>query len=403
VNRAGPVWPSERAPGSGRRWLIWPATACLLAAMLSAALAACSQRESAHQISGARLELDPAVEAPAFERALAPRQFTFPADHGPHDSYQTEWWYYTGNLQDSAGDRFGFQLTFFRRALGRRPAGAVEASVNLYFAHFALTDIAAREHIHFERFAREDLGLAGGSGDPFHVWLEDWSVAAMDPAGGRVRLKAQQGEYALELELQALKPVVAHGQAGWSPKGEDPGRASYYLSFTRMAARGELLLNGRPAAVSGQAWFDHEWSTSALPPQAIGWDWFSLQMSDGRELMLFRIRREDGSVEPASAGTIIEVDGRAAAIDWTEIELDVLDSWTSPTTGAVYPASWRLVVPSAGVDLFIEPWVADQEMRLSFVYWEGAVRASGESAGQPVDGVGYVELTGYAASMQGAL
>ena len=393
--------------------------------------------------SGPRLELAPGPDSGGFARATAARPFVLPADHGPHFEYQTEWWYYTGNVVAADGHRFGFQLTFFRRGLspGSPPGGPGLASNQVYFAHFAITDVMAGLHATAERFSRGAGGLAGAAGEPFAVWLEDWRVSsccggscAAPPAppappahhtrvhraplaapasdcgdGSAVRLVAHDtaSGLSLDLELQATKPLVAHGNRGLSPKSDEPGNASYYVGYTRMAARGRI----GTAEVAGEAWFDHEWSTSALGSGAAGWDWFSLQLGDGRELMHFRIRREDGEVETVSGGTLVEPDGRARRLSRDDVRIDVLRRWTSPEAGATYPSRWRLSVPSEGLDLLVEPWLEAQEMRTSFIYWEGAVRVS-EAAGQgsngrrrPVrprlTGQGYVELTGYAASMQG--
>lgn len=340
-----------------------------------------------------------------FARALAPRPFRLPEDHGPHPDFQTEWWYYTGNVETADGRHFGYQLTFFRRALapGVPDRASSFAANQIYFAHFALTDVAQETHTFHERFSRGAAGLAGASGEPFTVWLEDWRAEALDGQGSRLRLRAAEGEIAIDLTLESVKPIVAHGDRGLSAKSDAVGNASYYLSFTRLRTAGQISVGEQVFTVSGDSWFDHEWSTSALGPQAVGWDWFSLQLSDGRELMFYQIRRADGSVEPVSAGTLVEADGSARRLASVDVLLTVSRTWSSPESGGEYPAGWRMQVPEAGIDLTLEPWLEDQEMRLSFVYWEGAVRVRGTSAGRPIDGNGYVELTGYAESMQGVL
>ena len=255
---------------------------------------------------GPRLELGPGPGLEGFARATAPRPFALPIDHGPHLEYQTEWWYYTGNLSAADGRRFGFQLTFFRRGFspGPPPGGPGLSANQVYFAHFAITDVAARRHVAAERFSRGAAGLAGATGEPFTVWLEDWRADSRNADGSAVRLTARDrvSGLSLDLELAATKPLVAHGDRGLSPKSEEPGNASYYVGYTRMNARGRIGTEGNEAEVAGEAWFDHEWSTSALGEGAVGWDWFSLQLDDGRELMHFQIRREDGSIEPASGG-----------------------------------------------------------------------------------------------------
>jgi predicted secreted hydrolase len=376
---------------------------------------------------GEGLQVGAGPDASGFARVTAPRAFVLPRDHGPHFEHQTEWWYFTGNVAAADGRRFGFQLTFFRRGLtpGPPPEGEGLRSNQVYFAHLAVTDVSRGRHVAAERFARGAGGLAGASGEPFSVWLEDWKAESASADGSRVRLAARDAETGLlvDLEVAATKPLVAHGDRGLSPKSDEPGNASHYVGYTRMTARGRIgaLASGEAAAdppvvdVSGEAWFDHEWSTSALGPGAVGWDWFSLQLDDGRDLMLFRIRREDGSVEPVSGGTLVERDGRTRRLRRDDAEIEVLDRWTSPQSGGRYPSQWRVRVPSARLDLLVEPWLEDQEMRTSFLYWEGAVRVSAVSRGLVAEvglvhdgrpaptpaGRGFVELTGYARSMQG--
>ncbi|MCG6920634.1 MAG: carotenoid 1,2-hydratase [Acidobacteria bacterium] len=350
-----------------------------------------------------RLELGPGLDPAAFARATAVQEYHLPADHGPHLEFQTEWWYYTGNLTASDGRRFGFQLTFFRRGLapGEPSDGLGLTTHQVYFAHLAITDVAARSHVFAERWSRGAGGLAGARGTPFAVWLEGWRVESRRADGSAVRLVARDGPLLLDLELEARKPLVRHGEQGLSPKSDEPGNASHYIGYTRLSARGRLAASSGAEPVSGDAWFDHEWSTSALGAGAVGWDWFSLQLQDGRELMYFQIRREDGGVEAVSGGTLVDAAGDTRRLPADAVSLTVLDRWTSPQTGATYPSRWRLRVPGEDLDLLVAPWIPAQEMRTSFVYWEGAVRVSGTRAGRPLEGHGYVELTGYARSMQG--
>lgn len=351
--------------------------------------------------SGAMIEFGPLADSGAFERVLAPRPFSFPQDHGPHPGYRTEWWYYTGNLDSPAG-HFGYQLTFFRNALSRedpdRPSSL--AASQIYFAHLALgrPDGAFRS---FERFSRGAGELAGASGDPFRVWLENWSAHGLDEAGAVVALQAGEDVVGLDLTLRSEKPVVAHGDGGVDAKGDEPGNASYYLSLTRLATQGTLRIGAEAYSVVGSSWFDHEWGTSALPAAAAGWDWFGLQLSDGRDLMLYRIRRADGGYEPASSGTLVEADGRAIPLGADDFAVEARGAWRSPHSAASYPTNWIVRIPSAGLELTVEPWQADQEVQGRIVYWEGAVRVRGVSRGEAVEGVGFVELTGYAESMQG--
>jgi len=344
-----------------------------------------------------------AADSTVFRRAEGPRPLSFPADHGPHPDYQTEWWYYTGNLQAAGGQHFGYQLTFFRRALvppaSRQERESQWAADQAYMAHFALADQAGGRYQAFERFSRGAAGLAGAQSDPYSVWLGDWSVAEESP--GVVRLRAAQGDLALDLTLVDQKGPVLHGDQGYSQKGPQPGNASYYYSLTRLAASGTVTMADGVYPVAGLSWMDHEFSTSALAADQVGWDWFSLQLDDGSELMLFQLRREDGSVDPFSSGTFIDPDGNTLPIRGDQFRIEVGDSWQSPHSGADYPARWTITVPAADLSLTLEPRLADQELNLSTVYWEGAVRAEGLRAGQPVRGDGYVEMTGYAGSMQG--
>ena len=392
------------------RWLRVALALAAVAAATAAALAPARGRPSVGRggtspvaAGGARLELGPGPAVSEFARVTAPRPFRLPADHGPHFDYQTEWWYFTGNLDAASGAHFGFQLTFFRRGLspGAPPAGPGLASNQVYFAHFAVTDVERGRHVATERFARGAAGLAGATSEPFAVWLEDWKADAGSDGSWRLAARDAAGGLSLDLVVRPEKALVAHGDRGVSPKSSEPGNASYYVGYTRLSARGSIGLGGHTAEASGLAWFDHEWSTSALGAGAVGWDWFSLQLGDGRELMYFQIRRDDGSVEPVSAGTLVEADGRTRRVASRDVQLRVDRRWTSAASGAAYPAAWRLAVDSEGLELQIEPWLADQELRTSFVYWEGAVRVSGRSRGRPVTGQGYVELTGYGRSMQG--
>jgi predicted secreted hydrolase len=339
-----------------------------------------------------------------FARVDGPRPFSFPADQGAHNDFQTEWWYYTGNLDTSSGRHFGFQLTFFRRALVG-PAEQVKrastyAADQVYMAHFTLTDVSAGQFHYYQRLERGAAGLAGATGTPqFSVWLDDWRV---DQTGqNQYHLHGAQDGIVVDLELTDLKGIILQGDQGYSQKGSQPGNASYYYSMTRLETKGNIQTNGEKFAVSGLSWMDHEWSTSALSPGEVGWDWFGLQLSDGSELMLYTLRHSDGSLDPYSSGTLIAPDGSIQHLKLSDFNIQVERTWRSPNSGAVYPAAWKLQVPSAGLDLEASPYLADQELRVSFTYWEGAVRVQGTHNGQAVSGSGYVELTGYAASMQG--
>lgn len=333
-----------------------------------------------------------------FARAYQVRPIVFPNDLGQHPAYQAEWWYYTGNLADEAGNRYGFQLTFFRRGLtpGLPERESEWASNQIYFAHFTITDVAGETFTFHERFSRGRPALAGAQSAPYHVWLDDWYAREIAP--GTVRLKADAGDIALDLTLEQVKPAALQGKQGLSQKSDEPGNASYYYSLTNNKTGGTITTPRGTFAVNGQAWKDHEWSTSGLGPEAVGWDWFSLQLDDGREVMYFNIRKEDGSVEAVSSGTLIDVDGSTRYLPQEAVEITVLDHWQSPESGAIYPAEWAFAIPGEGIELHIKPLLPQQELRVSFTYWEGAVRVEGTQ-----QGYGYVELTGYFASMQGRM
>jgi predicted secreted hydrolase len=401
-----------------------------IALALALGLSGLGCRDRSPAVDG-RLAVAPSLAggAEGFARALAPRRFRFPADHGPHPGFRTEWWYYTGNLATAAGRRFGFELTFFRQGLAAHPPprAAAWAASEIYLAHFALSDIEGHEgdteserFRSFERVGRGALGLAGAEAVPFRVWLGTWSAAgpklrstarSSEPTDTAqtaqtadtatpMRLQAAEGDTAIDLTLAAGKPPVLEGDRGLSRKGSAPGQASYYYSLTRMPARGTLRAGGRAFAVTGLAWMDREWSTSSLGRDQVGWDWFALQLGDGRELMLYRLRRRPGAgagggTDPASQGTLVARDGTSRRLAWSDVRLRSEGAWTSPRSGARYPASWRLAVPGERLDLRIRPYLADQELDTSFRYWEGAVAVTGSAAGAPIGGSGYVELTGY--------
>lgn len=342
-----------------------------------------------------------------FARAYAPRPFEFPQDHGPHPQYKHEWWYVTGNLETAEGRRFGFQLTFFRIALAAQTrAGSSAWGTNqIYMGHFALSDVGARRFRSAERFSRGAAGLAGAAAEPFRVWLEDWSIeAAQSGALGRediaLRLRARAEGDAIELHAEGVKPLVLQGERGLSRKSETAGNASYYYSVTRLHTHGFVEVGGERVRVQGLSWLDREWSTSALDEQQVGWDWFALQLTDGRDLMFYRLRRRDGGTDPLSGGTLVHADGTTRALARADVELEIEDYWRSPRTRVRYPARWRLRVPGADLDLRIRPYLADQEFDLSVRYWEGAVAVVGTGAEGPLRGSGYVELVGYERSPQ---
>jgi predicted secreted hydrolase len=365
-----------------------------------------SPRSEAHGVASVLTAGSPANDE-GFARALAPRKFSFPADHGPHPEFRTEWWYVTGNLATPGGQPFGFQWTIFRQALAPRVAERASkwGARDVYLGHFAVSDISGglSGFRSFERLRRGALGLAGATAVPFHVRLDDWvleSVASGDPGPTwPARLKATAGigdeARAIDLMLDQGMPPVLEGDRGLSKKSASPGNASYYYSLPRMPAKGDIQIGTKRFAVSGLAWLDREWSTSSLAPDQVGWDWFALQLEGGRELMLYRLRNRDGSASAESRGTLIAPDGTTRKIEWRDLDLAETATWTSPRSGARYPAAWRIRIPRERLDLTVRPLLADQELNGAFRYWEGAVAVSGAGAGGAAAGRGYVELTGY--------
>ena len=333
-----------------------------------------------------------------FARALGPRALVFPDDHGPHPEYRTEWWYYTGNLRTASGRHFGFQLTFFRLALAAAmPArSSAWASRQAYMAHFALTDTDGQRFHASSRLSRAALNLAGARARPFRVWVDDWSAEGLEGGGTKVRLRADEGGVTIDLTLEGTKRPVLQGDRGLDRKGPEPGNASYYYSLTRMSARGRVSIPGATFDVDGLAWMDREWGTSALGRDLVGWDWMALQLDDGRELMLYQLRRADGRPDRFSGGSLVAADGSSESLGAEDFRIDVGATWASPRDGVRYPSRWRLSVPGADLVLDVVPRLADQELVLDVRYWEGAVRVEGAAGGRPLRGQGYVELVGYA-------
>ena len=333
-----------------------------------------------------------------FAYADGSRPLTFPEDFGAHEDFRTEWWYYTGNLQTPEGRHFGFELTIFRVSLlpptVELPDDSDWYDRSLYFAHFAVSDIAGERFYAFERYSRPGPGLAGAQGEPYRIWLDDWTITAN--GSGMYELQAAQAEVALDLTLTDEMGVVLHGEQGYSRKGASVNNASYYYSQPRLRAEGSVWVDGTQYPVSGLVWKDHEFSTSVLDQNQIGWDWFSLQFEDGAALMLFQLRERAGGISASSSGTFIAGDGRVQSLQKTDFEIRVLQQWRSPHTQGLYPSAWDVRLADPECVLQVRPWMADQEIHFPAVtYWEGAVRFEGTCGGAAVRGSGYVELTGY--------
>lgn len=349
-------------------------------------------------------------QAGDYSQVADPCGLSFPDDHGPHPGYRTEWWYYTGNLSGADGKRFGFQLTFFRSRLAP-PAGTADRpqpssawrADQLYLAHAALTDITGGRHYQSEKTARPVLSLAGAE-QTDRVWtihVHNWRTV-ISPDGHR--LQADTDDFALTLDLIPDKSPVLHGRDGYSLKGQLPGRASCYYSISRLQAAGTLALDGPPQTVQGTAWMDHEFSSAPLQPGITGWDWFSLQLSDRTEIMIYLLRQADGRLNPASSGTYVPPSGKSRHLALGDVHIEPLAFWTSPHSGARYPIKWKLTVDGLKCDLTVTAALFDQEMQTprstNVTYWEGSVRARGVKGDKSVEGVGYVELTGYAKPFQ---
>ncbi len=333
-----------------------------------------------------------------FHLALPGYAYAFPRDHAAHPEFRTEWWYFTGHLaeRDHPEAAFGYELTFFRHAVASKPVspGSAWSLRDIHFAHFAITDLKKRTFWFSEKISRGALGLAGADTQRLHTWIEDWSLEAQPD--GSWRLKARDDEHQLKLDLSPMKAPVIHGVKGVSQKAEERGRATHYVSFTRMQTHGMLRLGARESPVAGESWFDHEFGSNQLSKDQVGWDWFSLQLDGGEELMIYLLRKENGCFEKCSSGTWIGKDGSVTHLDITELSVLSRLTWKSSKTGTTYPSTWEIRIPKFKVNVTVEPLLANQELVVresaNTVYWEGACRVRGSHGGKA-----YVELTGYQA------
>jgi predicted secreted hydrolase len=322
-------------------------------------------------------------------------QIALPRDHFPHYQFRTEWWYFTGNVETANGRAFGYQLTFFRhgyRAPGIGPAVSSRFVMNdVKFAHFAVTDVSTGK-FHFDsRVSRGAYGDAGFADGQRLAWIDDWEL----DFNNNFQLKAAARDFAIELALTPEKPAVLQGEKGLSQKAEGAGHASYYYSITRLNTSGTVKIGAENYKVEGKSWFDREWATNQLSPEQVGWNWFAIQLSDGSDLMLYQMRLRHGGVDPHSDGKWIAMDGATADLTADEFQLSPQKYWVSPASKANYPVGWKLTIPKLNIELEITPAVEDQELNLAVVYWEGSIRVKGRRGGKPVDGIGYLELTGY--------
>lgn len=333
----------------------------------------------------------------AWKKVLEPRPFVFPDDHAAHEDYRVEWWYYTGNLQTGDGRRFGFELTFFRAGVDKNPTNPSRWAVrDLYIAHFAISDIRDRRFHFSERSRRAGVGWAGASTKRYHVWNEDWEVR-LD--GEDHLLKAQEVDCAIQLRLSPRKPPVLQGDRGLSQKGPSEGNASHYYSLTRLETSGSLTVDGETMSVTGLSWMDHEFSSSFLEQGQQGWDWMAIQLDNNQELMIYQIRRNDGTPDVHSSGTLIDEQGRTEPLRNDQFQLVPEDGWRSPNSGARYPVLWTLRLAEKQTLLRVQAAFPEQEMNtlatIGTPYWEGSVIVTGTWEGEQVRGRGYLEMTGY--------
>lgn len=339
---------------------------------------------------------------PDWEKVSRSPELSFPRDHGAHFSYRTEWWYLTGIVREKSGTELGYQMTIFRRGIdpaASSPGQSALRARHMLAGHFAVADVAGKRLVHAQRLRRVDGQLGVASEKDLCVQLESWEIERK--ADGSLSVRAADGEagVSIDLQLSPSKAIVAHGEAGLSRKGAEEGNASVYLSWTRLATRGTVTVGDRKLEVSGESWFDHEWGTSQLGPGVVGWDWLGLRLADGRELMLYHLRDASGAPIPQSGGTLVERDGSARRLSLGDFSMEPIGAWRSERTKANYPTRWRVKIPSAAIEFEVEPLLADSELdsraTTGIVYWEGPVRLRGAATGE-----GYMELTGYAESME---
>ncbi|MEM1261465.1 MAG: lipocalin-like domain-containing protein [Pseudomonadota bacterium] len=371
-------------------------------------LSACGPESGTVTTTEPSLALLLEADDPAFAWADQPRSFQFPQDHGPHPAFRNEWWYFTGNVFDDDGRRFGYELTLFRFAL--KPPGTVNdgdespwRANSVYVGHFAISDIATESFYTAERVSREQQHLAGAISDPLRVFIDDWVIE--ETGGGNTdtwTVRAVADRMAIDFTVRSLRAPILNGDNGRSQKSAQRRNASYYYSMPRWQTSGELTVDGESFRVSGESWLDREWSSSALGQQQVGWDWFALQLDDGSELMLYQIRHRDGSTDPYSSGTWRRGDDDVFHLDQEDFTIAVSDTWQNDA-GDRYPAAWQLRIPAMQLTLDVAPAMADQELKTIVRYWEGAVDASGLVGDRTVQGVGYVELTGYSGDQANGL
>lgn len=347
-----------------------------------------------------------------FKMALPGYSFQFPADHASHPNYKTEWWYYTGHLKTDSGKTYGYELTFFRSGAGLKhpPTTSAWRLQDIYATHFAISDEDHQKFYMAEKLNRNHVGAAHAETDFYKIWNENWSAKlSTNPAQPNThQLSASTNQFKIALDLTPEKPVVIHGKNGVSQKADCTGCASHYYSLTRLATTGTLWINGKPERVRGLSWMDHEFGSNQLTATQTGWDWFSIQLDNQTELMLYVLRNEkkDKSgkplqyLDPNSSGTLVYANGTTEHLSLGDFKIKALKRWVSPNTKAVYPMGWNIQIPKKNIHLTITPTFKNQELvtqqSTQVAYWEGSSQVKGTVNNKPVVGLAYVEMTGYA-------
>ena len=372
----------------------------LIVALLVGAPSTFALRASADE-NGASYQQQPEAPSP-WKQATAGYRFAFPRDHASHPDYKIEWWYYTGNLKAKDGRRFGYQVTWFRVGIDHTPSNPSRWTIrDLYMTHLAVSDAAGQRYRFAEKLSRGGPGLAGAETHRYHVWNEDWT-GTLNERGQHV-LTAMSKDAGIDLVLDEGKPPAINGVNGISQKGAREGNASHYYSLTRMPTRGTIMVDGERVDVEGLTWMDHEFGTSFLEPEQRGWDWLAIQLSDGRELMLYQLRRADGSRDPRSSGTLVNKDGSTVHLGNDDFTQAPGQARFKSANGTVYPVEWTIGIPAHAITLRVTTPLEDQELSLvrstGIAYWEGMIDVAGTSGSAKVTGSGYLEMTGYHGSL----
>ena len=318
----------------------------------------------------------------------------FPDDFYYRKDYRVQWWYLTGHLLDETGREFGYELTFFAVGVQKREYKSRFGVRNIYISHFALSDVKNRKFLSSESADAGVFGFAGAAEKGLDVWVGNNSLKGTQE---KMQIRASDKDKGIDLDLllSPAKPVVLNGDAGYSRKSEEsPLIASLYFSCTNLDTHGTLSIGNRTFRVKGKSWFDREISSRGLDAGERGWDWFSIQLEDEREVMLYLIRKKDGSVDRYSSGTFVYKDGSSRHLSLQDFKVTVLSHYRSAKTGAEYPAGWQIAIPSENLDLTVTPLIEDQEFQGSAItgnnYWEGTCSVAGSAVGRA-----YVELVGY--------